>query len=129
MKDLILKSKISLCTVTHSEPDYEGSCAIDGMLLDAAGINEHEQLYVYNADNGKDFVTYAIRAEDYSGVISVNGAAAHKADPGDRIDICTYGELNKDDYSESNTDTCFVLLTSDNTIKKLTNGIRETYLN
>ncbi len=76
--------------MTHSELEYEGSCAIDGSLLEASGIMEYEQIHIYNVDNGNRFITYAIRAESGSGVISINGAAAHKADPGDRVIICAY---------------------------------------
>ena len=90
----MLKSKLHQARVTRVELEYEGSCAIDSALLDAAGIHEYEQIHIYNMNNGERFVTYAIRAEAGSGVISVNGAAAHKADPGDRVIICTYASLD-----------------------------------
>lgn len=86
----MLKAKIHRATVTHAELDYEGSCAIDGALLEASGIREYEQIHIYNISNGERFITYAIRAEEHSGVVSVNGAAAHKASPGDRLIICAY---------------------------------------
>lgn len=95
MQYTMLKSKLHHARVTHSELEYEGSCAIDGCLLDAAGIHEYEQIQIYNVNNGERFTTYAIRAEDGSGVISVNGAAAHKANPGDRVIICTYVVLDQ----------------------------------
>jgi len=91
----MLKTKLHRATVTHSELEYEGSCAIDGSLLDASGIMEYEQIHIYNINNGERFTTYAIRAEDHSGVISVNGAAAHKANPGDLVIICAYTALDK----------------------------------
>jgi aspartate 1-decarboxylase len=94
MQYTLLKAKLHRACVTHAELDYEGSCAIDGRLMDAAGILMYEQLHIYNVTNGERFVTYAIRAEEDSRVISINGAAAHKASPGDRIIICTYGVLN-----------------------------------
>lgn len=94
MQITLLKAKLHQAAVTHSELEYEGSCAIDGTLLDTAGIHEYEQIQIYNIANGERFITYAIRAEDGSGVISVNGAAAHKADPGDRVIICSYATLN-----------------------------------
>ncbi|MDQ1363342.1 MAG: aspartate 1-decarboxylase, partial [Pseudomonadota bacterium] len=75
--------------------EYEGSCAIDGRLLDEAGIREYEQIQIYNLANGERFVTYAIRAQEGSGIISVNGAAAHKAKPKDRIIICSYVMLEQ----------------------------------
>jgi len=93
MQLTMLKSKLHQARVTHAELEYEGSCAIDGKLLEAAEIREYEQIEIYNITNGERFTTYAIRAEDGSGVISVNGAAAHKAQPGDRVIICTYAVL------------------------------------
>ncbi len=91
----LLKSKLHRGRVTHAELDYEGSCAIDWDLMRAADIHEYEQIQVYNVTNGERFVTYAIRAEIGSGIISVNGAAAHKANPGDRVIVCTYASLEK----------------------------------
>lgn len=93
MQLTMLKAKLHRARVTHSELEYEGSCAIDGKLLDAAGIHEYEQIQIYNINNGERFTTYAIRAQEGSGIISVNGAAAHKANPGDRIIICAYAVL------------------------------------
>jgi aspartate 1-decarboxylase len=89
----LLKAKLHHARVTQSELEYEGSCAIDGDLLDAARIREYEQIHIYNLNNGERFITYAIRAPGGSGVISVNGAAARKASPGDRIIICSYTML------------------------------------
>ena len=87
----MLKAKIHRASVTHAELHYEGSCAIDGNLLDASGIREYEQIHIYNVNNGERFSTYAIRADEGSGMISINGAAAHRAQPGDIIIICAYG--------------------------------------
>ncbi len=95
MNTIMLKGKLHRVTVTHSELEYEGSCAIDGHLLETVGIREYEQIEIYNVTNGERFTTYAILAEDNSGIISVNGAAAHKADPGDIIIICAYVGLNQ----------------------------------
>lgn len=91
----MLKAKIHRATVTHAELHYEGSCAIDGDLLDRSGIREYEQIHIYNVNNGERFVTYAIRADEGSGVISINGAAAHRASPGDIIIICAYAQLSE----------------------------------
>ena len=93
MELTLLKAKLHKATVTHAELEYEGSCAIDGDLLEAAGILEYEQIQIYNLANGERFTTYAIRAEGGSGIISVNGAAAHKARPGDRVIICAYARM------------------------------------
>lgn len=95
MTRTMLKSKLHRVHVTHSELHYEGSCAIDENLLDAADIHEYEQIQIYNVSNGERFTTYAIRAQRGSGVISVNGAAAHKADPGDIMIIATYANYSE----------------------------------
>jgi len=95
MQTTMLKAKLHRACVTHSELHYEGSCAIDGHLLDLSGIREYEQIQIYNVNNGERFTTYAIRAKDKSGMISINGAAAHKAAPGDRVIICAYVVLNQ----------------------------------
>lgn len=90
MQRTMLKAKLHRVRVTHSELHYEGSCAIDENLLDAADIREYQQIDIYNVTNGDRFTTYAIRAQRGSGVISVNGAAAHKANLGDILIIATY---------------------------------------
>ena len=99
MQLTLLKTKLHRACVTHSELEYEGSCAIDGQLLEAAGIHEYEQIQIYNVTNGERFTTYAIRAEAGSQIISVNGAAAHKASPGDRIIICAYATLQENEVA------------------------------
>ncbi|MBI3561889.1 MAG: aspartate 1-decarboxylase [Gammaproteobacteria bacterium] len=91
----MLQAKLHRARVTHSELEYEGSCAIDGILLDTAGIREYQQIEIYNISNGERFTTYAIRAEQDSGIISVNGAAAHKARPGDVVIIAAYAVLEQ----------------------------------
>ena len=91
----MLKSKLHRVHVTHSELHYEGSCAIDEVLLNAADIREYEKISLYNVTNGERFSTYAIRAERHSGIISVNGAAAHKASPNDILIIASYANYNE----------------------------------
>ena len=93
MKLTMLKAKVHRAGVTQAALDYEGSCAIDDDLLTASGIREFEQIDSYNIANGERFVTYAIRAESGSGIISANVAAAHKASPGDLLIICSHAEL------------------------------------
>ncbi len=97
MMTTMLKAKLHQAKVTCVELEYEGSCAIDGALLDMAGIREYEQIQIYNITNGERFTTYAIRAEKGSGTISVNGAAAHKAAVGDRVIICSYANYSEQD--------------------------------
>ena len=95
MQRTMLKSKLHRVRVTRSELDYEGSCAIDDDLLDAADIKEYQQIDIYNVSNGERFTTYAIRAQRGSGIISVNGAAARKAAPGDLLIIATYATYSE----------------------------------
>lgn len=95
MQLTLLKCKLHRACVTHAELDYEGSCAIDEDLLRLSGIREYEQIQIYNVANGERFTTYAIRADAGSRIISVNGAAAHKAAPGDRVIICDYAGMNE----------------------------------
>ena len=95
MQRVMLKSKLHRVSVTHSELEYEGSCAIDVSLLEAANIKEYEQISIYNITNGQRFTTYAIQAERNSGIISINGAAAHKAGLGDKLIIATFANYNE----------------------------------
>lgn len=117
----MLKAKLHQARVTHSELEYEGSCAIDADLLAAAGMLEYEQIQIYNMANGERFTTYAIKAEAGSGVISVNGAAAHKAGPGDRVIICTYATLSEAELAEFKP--TLVYLDEHNRIKDTRNSI------
>lgn len=97
MQCTILKGKLHRARVTHAVVDYEGSCAIDGDFLELAGILEYEAIDIYNVDNGERFSTYAIRAEHGSGIISVNGAAAHKVKPGHKLIICAYVGMSQEE--------------------------------
>lgn len=87
----VLKSKIHRATVTHCELHYEGSCAIDEDLLDASDIRENEQVHIWNVSNGERLITYAIRAERGSGIVSLNGSAARRASVGDLVIIAAFG--------------------------------------
>lgn len=100
MQITMLKSKLHRVRVTQSELHYEGSCAIDDKLLQAADIREYQQIDIYNVNNGERFTTYAIRAERDSGTISVNGAAAHKASPGDILIIATYASYHESELGK-----------------------------
>jgi aspartate 1-decarboxylase len=91
----MLKAKIHRATVTHAELHYEGSIAIDGNLLDQSGIREYEQIHCWNINNGQRFTTYALRAQEGSGIISVNGSAAHRAQPGDLVIIAAFAGLSE----------------------------------
>jgi len=121
MEITVLKAKLHQACVTHSELEYDGSCAIDGVLMDKAGIHEYEQIDIYNITNGERFTTYAIRAEDHSRIISVNGAAAHKANPGDRVIICAYGRINENEINQFKPK--LVYLDQDNNITRIKDHI------
>ncbi len=95
MQRTLLMSKLHRVTVTHCELHYEGSCAIDENLLDAAGICEYQQIEIWNINNGERFTTYAIRAQRGSGIISVNGSAARKAAVGDLMIIAAFASYNE----------------------------------
>ena len=108
MQRTMLKSKLHRVTVTQSELHYEGSCAIDQDLLDAADIREYQQIDIYNVNNGERFTTYAISAERASGIISVNGAAARKASPGDLLIIATYAMYDEAELAKFEPDLVYV---------------------
>ena len=112
----LLKSKIHRAAVTHCELNYEGSCAIDQDLLDAANLGENEQIHIWNINNGERFITYAIRAERGSRIISVNGSAARRAAVGDLLIIAAFALVNEDEVK------CFkpqlVFVDADNRIKE-----------
>ena len=92
----LLKSKIHRVAVTQCELHYEGSCAIDENLLEAANIAENEQVHIWNINNGERFITYAIRGERGTGMISVNGSAARRASVGDLIIIASFAQVHED---------------------------------
>ena len=121
MQITLLKSKLHQARVTHAELEYEGSCAIDADLLNAAGIHEYEQIQIYNLNNGERFTTYAIRAQAGSRIISINGAAAHRANPGDRVIICAYAELAQ--HEVAGFKPRLVYLDADNNIKRTSDQI------
>jgi aspartate 1-decarboxylase len=90
----LFKAKIHRATVTHADLDYEGSVTVSGELLDAAGILEHEQVHIWNVTRGTRLVTYALRGDAGSGIVCINGAAAHLASPGDKVIIAAFAEVD-----------------------------------
>ena len=93
----VLKAKIHRVPVTHTEIDYEGSCAIDLDYLEQTGIRVNEQIHIYNLNNGERLITYAFEAKRGSKIISMNGAAALKATIGDLVIIAAYGQIKDED--------------------------------
>lgn len=93
----MMKSKIHRAKITESNLEYQGSITIDAELMERANILEYEQVDVYNITNGERFTTYAIKGERGSGVICLNGAAAHKGKKGDKVIIVSYGIFDEKD--------------------------------
>ena len=104
----LLKSKIHRASATHCELHYEGSCAIDEDLLDAAGMVETEQVHIWNINNGERFITYAIKGERGSGMISVNGSAARRASVGDLLIIAAFAQVPEDQVATHQPQLVFV---------------------
>jgi len=92
MRRTLFRSKIHLATVTQADLDYEGSVTIDVDLMRAADILPYEKVHIWNRTNGTRLETYALEGAAGSGVICVNGAAAHHSRPGDVVIIATFGE-------------------------------------
>ena len=95
MRRTLFKSKIHRATVTHADLHYEVSVTIDEDLMAAAGIREYEAVHVWNITRGTRLQTYAIRGESGSGVICINGAAAHLNKPGDKVILATFAEMDE----------------------------------
>ena len=93
----MMKAKIHRATVTDSNLDYQGSITIDESLLEKTGIIPYEQVDIYNITNGERFTTYAIKGPRNSGVICINGAAAHNAKRGDLVIIVSYGTFQENE--------------------------------
>ncbi|PMC74669.1 aspartate 1-decarboxylase [Brachybacterium sp. UMB0905] len=89
-----MTSKIHRATVTQADLHYVGSVTIDPTLTEAAGLLENEQAHIVDITNGNRLVTYVIEGERDSGVIGINGAAAHLVEPGDLVIIMAYGQLD-----------------------------------
>lgn len=114
----MLKGKIHRATVTQAELDYVGSITIDEELLESAGIFEYEKVQVVDVDNGSRFETYTIAGERNSGVICLNGAAAHCSKVGNKIIIMAYAQMNPEEVKENPPKVVFV--DGENKISKIT---------
>ena len=115
----MLKSKIHRATVKQAELDYVGSITIDEDLLDAAGILEYEKVQIADVDNGNRFETYAIAGERGSGMIYLNGAAAHCVSLGDKVIIMCYAQMTPEEVKDYKPKVVFV--DDDSKITRLTN--------
>ena len=117
MISTFLKSKLHRATVTQADLEYEGSVTIDRNLLEAAQIRIHERVEVYDITNGNRFTTYAIEGAAGSGVICINGAAAHLCKPGDKVIICSYIGLTEEQIA--NHVPRVVLVGDENRVKQI----------
>ena len=104
----MFRGKINRATVTEADLDYEGSITIDADLLDAANMLANEAVCIWNVSNGERFETYTVRGESGSGVICVNGAAAHKVRVGDLVIIASFGMMNEEEARKWEPDLAFV---------------------
>lgn len=95
MRRRMFRSKIHRAVVTHADLDYEGSVTIDQDLLDAADMLAHEEVHILNVTRGTRLITYTLPGPRGSGVICINGAAAHLNGPGDLVILATYGEMEE----------------------------------
>ncbi|MBB5831777.1 aspartate 1-decarboxylase [Brachybacterium aquaticum] len=95
----LMTSKIHRATVTQADLHYVGSVTIDPALTEAAGLVEHEQVTIVDIANGNRLTTYVIEGERDSGVIGINGAAAHLVSPGDLVIIMAYGQLDESEVA------------------------------
>lgn len=100
MQRFVLKSKIHRATVTEADLNYEGSVTIDEVLMKAADIVEYEQVHIYDVTNGNRIITYAMVGPANSGMICINGAAAHKVHPGDVVILATYATISENELRE-----------------------------
>lgn len=121
MFSTLLKGKLHMAAVTQAELWYDGSCAIDASLVKLAGLQEFEQIDIYNVANGERFTTYVILAEAGSGVVSMNGAAARKVQVGDRVIIAAYGSF--DERQAANHRPKLVYLNEKNRVERTSNSI------
>ena len=90
----LFKAKTHRATVPHADLDYEGSVTISGELMDAAELLEHEQVHIWNVTRGTRLVTYALRGDNDCGIVCINGAAAHLAQPGDLVILASFAEVD-----------------------------------
>ena len=101
MELTMLKAKIHRATVTQADVNYVGSVTIDSLLLEEAGILEYEMVQVVDVDNGNRFETYTIAGEPGSGIICLNGAAAHCVSIGDKVIIMAYANMSPEEAAQS----------------------------
>jgi aspartate 1-decarboxylase len=116
----LLNSKIHRATVTHADLDYVGSITLDRDLMDLVGLIENEQVQVLDITNGNRLTTYVIEGPRGSGVVGINGAAAHLVKAGDLVIICSYVQVNEEELKKHSPK--IALVDENNKLKKLLNA-------
>lgn len=117
MRRRMFLSKIHRAVITHADLHYEGSCTIDADLMDAADILPHQELHIWNITQGTRLVTYALCGPRGSGVVCINGAAAHGNAPGDLCILATFGEM--EDAEARRFEPKVVMVDADNRIRSI----------
>lgn len=113
----VLNSKIHRATVTHADLDYVGSITLDRELMDLVGLVANEQVQVLDITNGNRLTTYVIEGERHSGVVGINGAAAHLVQAGDLVIICSYAQVSEEELASHKPKIAWV--DSNNKLKEL----------
>lgn len=116
----VLKGKIHRARIVQTELDYVGSITIDSELCAVAGILEYEKMQVVDIDNGNRFETYVIAGEAGSGMICVNGAAAHCVEPGHKVIIMCYAQMTPEEFANPENAPRVVFVDDNNHIARLT---------
>ena len=113
----VLNSKIHRATVTHADLDYVGSITLDRDLMDTVDLVANEQVQILDITNGNRLTTYVIEGEKGSGVVGINGAAAHLIQAGDLVIICSYAQVNEEELLTHKPK--IALVDSQNKVKEL----------
>ena len=116
MKLSMFKSKIHRATVTEADVEYEGSVTIDQDLMDAAQMLPWEEVHVWDIDNGARLTSYILPGPRGTGMICMNGAAARKIQPGDKVILATFAQMEKADAEQH--EPIVVLVDQNNQIRK-----------
>ncbi|HPI19793.1 MAG TPA: aspartate 1-decarboxylase [Candidatus Kapabacteria bacterium] len=122
----LLKSKIHRATITEANLEYEGSFTIDEDIMDEAGILPYEKVAIVNINNGERLETYVIPGERGKRTFCLNGAAARKGAPGDRVIIISYAQFTPDEVKQHKP--VIILVDRHNNIIKKTDCIEPNQL-
>lgn len=113
----VLHNKVHMAKVTRANPDYVGSITIDEDILRAIGLRVNDAVLVANCRSGARFETYVFRGEPGSGAIEINGAAAHLAEPGDKVIVLHFAQMDDEEYAEHRPKVA--IMNDDNTVSEV----------